>query len=128
MSSKQIEIVLMRNANENGIENYLQDTSLIEKARFSRPLVMAVIAVCAGPIFFNLLGVDFGSSLKPLDVTQIVQMEDHELVEATFHSLGGAFHHTILEWSASRSSPTSCHTSVWLWIILSPTGKNTVLW
>ncbi len=106
----------------------LKTTSMTGKARFPRPLVAAVIAICAAPLFLNLLGVDFGSLSKPLDVTQIARMEDHEIVEATFQSLGGAFHHTILEWSALRSSPTSCHSSVWLWIILSPTGKNTVLW
>ena len=69
-------------------------------SRFPRPLVFSIIGICLVPFAASLLGFDFGSDSTPLDVEAARSMTSHELVDAMFRRLSGAFTHTILEWTA----------------------------
>ena len=64
------------------------------------PLIWAVVFICLLPFLLNLVGVDFSSSAPPFDAVAATNMASHQMVDAMFHRLTGAFSHTILEWSA----------------------------
>ncbi len=68
--------------------------------KLSRPLQLAVVIICITPLLLTLLGVDFGTYSEPLASGDLGLLADHELVDALFYSLSGAFVHTLLEWSA----------------------------
>jgi len=72
----------------------------IYKTQMPKQLSWVIIAVCVLPFLLNLLGVDFGTPGKPLDLASTHDMVEHERTDAVFHKLSGAFTHTILEWSA----------------------------
>jgi PAS domain S-box-containing protein len=60
------------------------------------PIVLGIIAVCLLPLILNLIGVDFGSTSRPLPPGQTESI----IIDDLFYRLSGAFTHTILEWSA----------------------------
>jgi len=53
-----------------------------------------VIAICLFPSVFNLLGVNFASTVTPLDSNKAIEANH------LFSALSGALQHTLLEWSA----------------------------
>ena len=66
----------------------------------SRKVVGFVLAFCALPFLFNLLGIDFASAKKPFDISVASQLTKSAVIDSMFYTLRGSFTHTILEWSA----------------------------
>ncbi len=52
------------------------------------------------PFILNLFGIDFGSTVKHLDIHAFSEMERHHVVDSLHLTLSGSFTHTLLEWSA----------------------------
>jgi serine phosphatase RsbU (regulator of sigma subunit) len=73
---------------------------VIKKNQLPKQVVWAVIAISALPFLLHLLRVDFDSTLRLFDFAIFSEMGKHQRDDALFHSLAGAFIHTILEWSA----------------------------
>lgn len=69
-------------------------------AHFPRSLTALIVAVCVAPFLLNLLGFDFGTERQAFDLRAVAGMAPHEITDAMFYSLAGAFEHTLLEWSA----------------------------
>jgi len=68
--------------------------------RISRKVTGLVLAFCALPFLFNLLGLDFASAKKPFDISVASQLSKSGVIDSMFYTLRGSFTHTILEWSA----------------------------
>ncbi len=66
-----------------------------------KSFIAAVCAVCVLPFALNLLGVDFGSSIRHFDKNAAAQITDDQVIENMYHTLSGSLLHTLLEWSAS---------------------------
>ncbi len=64
------------------------------------PFLFLVVAISVGPFILNQIGFDFGSAKIPFQVETTVGMISIEITDSMFRALGGAFLHTILEWSA----------------------------
>ena len=65
---------------------------------FPKKIMYAVFAVCALPLTLNLLGVDFASHAISLTVEGV--NKNGIRADDLFHTLEGASHHALLEWSA----------------------------
>ena len=64
-------------------------------------VILGSLAVCVSPFLLNVLfGIDFGNNRIPFDATKLALANEGGSVNDVFHALGGAFTHTILEWSA----------------------------
>mgnify|MGYP000444469973 CR=1 FL=1 len=68
--------------------------------RIPKSFVYAIIALCVLPYLLSSLGVDFGSQGQSFDLQEAQSWPDHQVIDAMFYRLSGAFSHTILEWSA----------------------------
>jgi len=64
-----------------------------------RVVVLSIITICIFPFMMNI-GLDFSSAHYAFDLEWAKEALAHEVVDAQFKSLSGAFSHTILEWSA----------------------------
>ncbi|MCF6336782.1 MAG: response regulator [Gammaproteobacteria bacterium] len=69
-------------------------------SRIPVPLTIGILLVCVMPFVLTLLGMDFGTRGIPVDHLWALQAPQHEVVDAQFRALSGAFTHTLLEWSA----------------------------
>jgi len=69
-------------------------------SRIPTPLITGILLVCALPFVLTLLGMDFGSHFSVVDYSWAMQAPRHEVIDAQFQALSGAFTHTLLEWSA----------------------------
>ena len=76
------------------------ETKPLNGDRMPRWLVWGVMLICVLPFLLNLLGVDFGSSSRPLDSAPAASIENNQGLDPLFYRLSGAFTHTLLEWSA----------------------------
>ncbi len=65
---------------------------------FQKTLLIVVGLICLLPITLNLIGIEFGSGHTTLDASAVAQ--GSVKTDALFHTLSGAFHHALLEWSA----------------------------
>ena len=65
-----------------------------------RAVTWTVLALCLAPTLLGLAGVDFGSDLQARGLSLSSGQADHEIVDAMFSQLRGAFTHSLLEWSA----------------------------
>jgi len=73
-------------------------TSYISERQTTIPqyAIIFVVIICLLPFSLNLIGVDFGSTSKPLPAGS----SDSLVIDDLFYRLSGAFTHTLLEWSA----------------------------
>ena len=73
-----------------------------EKAALKMPpyFLYVVVAICLAPYLLSLLGADFSSSSRAIDLREAVDLPEHQQLEVFFTRLSGAFTHTILEWTA----------------------------
>jgi len=88
-------------------------TDAHQAARLPRSIIWAVIAICVAPFLLNLVGFDFGSVTHPFDAAGPPNLSNSELTDVLYHSLGGSFLHTILEWSAFC---TAIFTVILAWV------------
>jgi len=65
-----------------------------------KTVLWVVLAISVAPFLLNLLGLDLQSPKEPFPYDQVQEMSPDALANAHFHTLHGAFTHTILEWSA----------------------------
>lgn len=72
----------------------------MKQNKIPKQFVWGVVAICVLPALLNLFGVDFGTPLHPLDVTQAPDMTPQELTDAMHAALEGSNWHTLLEWTA----------------------------
>ncbi|MBN4077977.1 PAS domain S-box protein [Nitrospina gracilis] len=63
-------------------------------------VLRTVVVISVAPFILNLLGYDFGNQKIPFDSSVTLGMQPNEVIDGMFHTLSGAFTHTILEWSA----------------------------
>ena len=63
-------------------------------------LVAGVIVICVLPFLSNLAGVDFATPQYRISPLVLSTMGPHDVEDAAYHLLRGAFIHTLLEWSA----------------------------
>jgi len=56
---------------------------------------LGILLICITPIMLNMLGVDFSSSINPIE-----QNNNKITANDLFYALAGALQHTILEWTA----------------------------
>ncbi len=63
-------------------------------------MVYGIMLLCVIPYLLTLLGVDFGSTHSTIDHRWASDAKHHEIVDAHFHALSGAFTHTLFEWTA----------------------------
>ena len=72
------------------------------ESRFEQPvfLLFVTVAISISPFILNLAGFDFGSAKVPFHSQATAGISPIEVVDSMFRALGGAFLHTILEWSA----------------------------
>ncbi len=68
--------------------------------RIPKTFVYAIIALCVLPYLLSSLGFDFSSQEQTFDLQQAQSWPTHQVIDAMFYRLSGAFSHTILEWSA----------------------------
>jgi len=69
-------------------------------SRLPIPLTIGILLVCVMPFVLTLMGMDFGTQGIPVDHLWALQAPQHEVIDAQFRALPGAFTHTLLEWSA----------------------------
>jgi hypothetical protein len=65
-----------------------------------KEIVWAVVGICVLPFLLNLVGINFGVTGRPFDVSQIDELTKSALTDAMHYTLAGSFIHTVLEWSA----------------------------
>jgi len=65
-----------------------------------KQLAVAVLIISALPAVLNLVGFDFSSTPRALDLVADVSQNPGQLVDQLHQRLVGSFTHTILEWSA----------------------------
>lgn len=63
-------------------------------------MVYGIVLLCVIPYLLTLLGVDFGSKSSAIDHRWASDAKHHQIVDAHFHALSGAFTHTLFEWTA----------------------------
>ena len=71
-----------------------------DPSKLPRSMVGVIASICITPFLLMLAGVDFGNHPQPLDAAIVADMSSSQAADAAFHSLSGAFTHTLLEWSA----------------------------
>lgn len=67
---------------------------------FYKATVIILGLLCTAPIFFNLMGFNFGLENKPVFPEQLVGLTSTQISEVLHTALHGSFLHTILEWTA----------------------------
>lgn len=63
-------------------------------------IVIGLLLVCITPFILMQLGTDFDTPGITLDYSTLLQLSEHEAIDAQFLALSGAFIHSLLEWSA----------------------------
>jgi len=62
--------------------------------------VYIIVGICVVPFILSMMGVDFGSYGRPVDLEAAKDWSGAQKLDAYFYRLTGAFTHTLLEWSA----------------------------
>ncbi len=83
----------------NTLTNIFATTS-DTRSRIPIPLTIGILLVCVMPFVLTLMGMDFGTRGISVDHLWALQAPQHEVIDAQFRALSGAFTHTLLEWSA----------------------------
>jgi PAS domain S-box-containing protein len=80
----------------------MASTDLASEKQLKLPsfVLRTVVLISIAPFTLNLLGYDFGNQKIPFDLSVAPEMQPNEVIDGMFHTLSGAFTHTILEWSA----------------------------
>ena len=68
--------------------------------RMPTHLITLLLVICVTPLLMTLLGVDFGTFSRPLDLAWAQHAPAELVIDAQFQALAGAFNHTLVEWSA----------------------------
>jgi len=58
--------------------------------------VFFILLICVLPFLLSLFGVSFSSQAMMMDYSWAQEAEKHDAIDATFHSLQGAFTHTLM--------------------------------
>ena len=72
----------------------------MSESKLPKQLIWAVVALCVLPIVLNLLGVDFGLTRQPFDLSAAQEMSPAEFDDALHHAVSGSHLHSLLEWTA----------------------------
>jgi hypothetical protein len=74
--------------------------SVAASTRFPQSVTWTVLLLCAAPPLLNLLGVDFGTDVRPFDPKDYTLLDEPEQQILLYEALRGAFVFTLLEWTA----------------------------
>lgn len=77
-----------------------KDLNPVQQVKLPSFILRAVVIISISPFILNLFGYDFGNQKIPFDSAAALGMQPAEIIDGMFQTLGGAFTHTILEWSA----------------------------
>jgi len=85
------------------LERFRQNVSTPTRSdgtRIPNLLIIGILLACSLPFLLTMLGLDFGTQGSKMDHAWALNAPIYEVVDAHFHTLSGAFVHTLLEWSA----------------------------
>ena len=68
--------------------------------KIPKAFIWATICISILPLLLNMIGVEFGSTIRPFDLELAKQLSSTDLLDLMYANLSGSFTHTLLEWSA----------------------------
>ena len=89
-------------SSEIGILPPTVDLSRAEVTQLPSRMVWTIVGISALPMLLNMVGVDLGSTGRPLERIEFMEMNESQLTDAVYGALSGSFMHTILQsWAVS---------------------------